>query len=309
MSGLPVALDAADLERLRWAAQRLEGPRLAACLSGLVGIPMASAVKLLPRSVYIRAHQLAESAVGQVMDAALVSLRHVHEHDRRNGLYRGLAAGCGALGGAFGLSGLLLDLPVTTTLMLRSIAEIARAEGEDLATPEARLACLEVFALGGHAETDDAAEAGYYGNRLSLALPITRATRHLARHGLADPGAPVLVDLIRAVGARFGVVVSQKAAAQLVPLIGAAGGAAVNLIFMSHYQDVARGHFVVRALERRYGQAIVQANYEALRADIALSAAAAAGAKTRWTYARPPATGTSPSDRNSSLGFRLAQDL
>jgi hypothetical protein len=235
---------------------------------------MASAVRLLPRAAYRRLQGLAVSAVGQVMDVALSSLRQVHEQHPRNGLYRGLAAGCGALGGAFGLSGLLLDLPITTTLMLRSIAEIARAEGEDLATPEARLACLEVFALGGHAESDDAAETGY-GNRLSLALPITRATRHLARHGLADPGAPVLVDLIRAVGARFGVVVSQKAAAQLVPLIGAAGGAAVNLIFMSHYQDVARGHFMVRALERRYGQALVRANYEALRDAAALSAATA----------------------------------
>jgi hypothetical protein len=61
------------------------------------------------------------------------------------------------------------------------------------------------------------------------------------------------------------VVVSQKTAAQLIPVIGAAGGAAVNLVFMSHYQEMARGHFVVRALERRYGRDLVQANYEALR--------------------------------------------
>jgi hypothetical protein len=54
------------------------------------------------------------------------SLHHEHEVDPRNGLYRELVAGTGAAGGAFGLSGLAFDLPVTTTLMLRSIAEIAR---------------------------------------------------------------------------------------------------------------------------------------------------------------------------------------
>jgi hypothetical protein len=149
--------------------------------------------------------------------------------------------------------------------MLRSIAEIARAEGEDLSLPEARLACLEVFALGGHAESDDAAETGYYGIRLALALPVTQAACHITEHGLAGRSAPVLVDLLRAIGERFGIVVGQKTAAQLVPLIGAAGGAAVNLVFMSHFQEMARGHFVVRALERRYGTDLVQANYEAIR--------------------------------------------
>jgi hypothetical protein len=35
--------------------------------------------------------------------------------------------------------------------MLRSIADIARSEGEDLADPETALVCAELFALGGHA--------------------------------------------------------------------------------------------------------------------------------------------------------------
>jgi hypothetical protein len=272
VSNLPLALESRDLERLRWATEHLEHPSLAARLSSLIGTPIEIAVKLLPRPLYRQAHRLAQAAVGQAMDVAISSLRHVQESDPRTGLYRGLAAGCGALGGAFGVYGLLLDLPISTTLMLRSIAEIARAEGEDLSRPEARLACLEVFALGGHVESDDAAETGYYGIRLALALPVTQAARHLAEHGLAGGGTPVLVDLIRAIAARFGVVVGQKAAVQLVPLIGAAGGAAVNLVFMSHFQEMARGHFVVRALERRYGPDLVQANYEILR-----SAGAVAG--------------------------------
>jgi hypothetical protein len=260
-----LALEPDDLARLRLATEHLEHPSLAARLSSIVGTPIEIAVKLLPRPLYQQARRLADAAVTQVMHAAVSSLRHGYEADPRNGLYRGLAAGTGALGGAFGLYGLLLDLPISTTLMLRSIAEIARAEGEDLSTPEARLACLEVFALGGHAESDDAAETGYYGIRLALALPMTQSARYIAEHGLSGAGGPVVLELIRAVASRFGLVVTQKTAAQIIPLIGAAGGAAVNLAFMSHFQEMAHGHFVVRALERRYGPGLVRANYDAIR--------------------------------------------
>jgi len=40
-------------------------------------------------------------------------------------------------------------------------------------------------------------------------------------------GGPVLVRLIAQIASRFGVVVTQKLAAQAVPVIGALGGAAV----------------------------------------------------------------------------------
>ena len=50
------------------------------------------------------------------------------------------------------------------------------------------------------------------------------------------------------------MVVTQKFAAQMVPVIGAFGGAVVNYAFIDHFQDVARGHFTVRRLERSYGK-------------------------------------------------------
>ena len=55
-----------------------------------------------------------------------------------------------------------------------------------------------------------------------------------------------------------------KLAAQAVPVIGALGGAAMNYAFIDHFQEVARAHFVVRKLERRYGKNIVRAAYERL---------------------------------------------
>ena len=62
--------------------------------------------------------------------------------------------------------------------------------------------------------------------------------------------------------ARFGVVVTQKVAAQALPVVGALGGAAVNYAFIEHFQDVARGHFTVRRLERIYGKDLVRQEYE-----------------------------------------------
>jgi EcsC protein family len=72
------------------------------------------------------------------------------------------------------------------------------------------------------------------------------------------------VRLIAQIASRFGVVVTQKLVAQAVPLIGALGGAAVNYAFIDHFQEVARAHFVVRRLERRYGKDAVRAAYERL---------------------------------------------
>jgi len=66
------------------------------------------------------------------------------------------------------------------------------------------------------------------------------------------PATPAYVALPDGV-ARYGVVVSEKTAAQALPLVGAAGGALVNALFMDHFQDVARGHFIVRRLEKIHG--------------------------------------------------------
>jgi hypothetical protein len=63
------------------------------------------------------------------------------------------------------------------------------------------------------------------------------------------------------VASRFGITVSEKVAAQAVPVLGAAGGALINTIFIDHFQDIARGHFIVRRLERKYGADLVKEEY------------------------------------------------
>src|SRR5215216_273707 len=176
-------------------------------------------------------------------------------------LHTALAAASGAVGGGFGIAALPVELPISTIIMLRSSGDVARSEGEDLADPETALACLQVFALGG-IEGAHAAESGYFAVRGVLAKSVAQATRFIAERGVLSESAPALLEFIAQIASRFGVVVTQKLAAQAVPVIGALGGAAVNYAFIDHFQEVARAHFVVRRLERRYGKSAVRDAYE-----------------------------------------------
>jgi len=75
-------------------------------------------------------------------------------------------------------------------------------------------------------------------------------------------GSSALVRLIIQIAERFSIQVSEKAAAQVVPAIGAAGGAIINTLFIDHFQDMACGHFIIRRLERKYGKENVEAIYK-----------------------------------------------
>ena len=178
--------------------------------------------------------------------------------------HKAAAAASGAIGGAFGLFALAVELPISTTILLKSIAEIARTEGEDLSTPEAMLACIEVFALGDE-PGGAVAEGGYFAARAAIAEAVSESARFLLRSGFSGGTAPVVVRLVAQLASRFGVAVTEKVAAQAVPIVGAVGGAAINAAFADHFQNVARGHFIIRRLERRCGAEAVQEEYQRLK--------------------------------------------
>ena len=261
-TGLPV-----DATReLVWSYRQLEHPSLAARLSDVIASPIGEGLKLLPRDWRKRIDRGVEASMLQAFNLALLSLRD--RPDARPGTastlsHKALATGAGAVGGFFGPLSTLAELPITTTLMMRSIADIAVSEGEQLRdNPDARLACVQVFALGGRTRDDEDAEVGYYGMRITLGLHFENVMAYVGK--TEGPHIPTIVNLVRAIAARFGVVVSDKFAAQMVPVAGAMSGAALNLIFMQHYQHVARGHFIVRRLERHYGVDRVRDAYRRL---------------------------------------------
>ncbi len=257
------ALSAADEAALVDAVAALEGSSLAAQLSNLVGRQIGFAGELVPARVAETANKAATTALRYAMRAAVKGLP-TDDRPASNRLHMAAVAASGAVGGAFGLATLPVELPLSTTMILRAVADIARTQGEDLGRPEALLACVEVFALG---SARDAAfgESTYFAVRALLAKSVTEAARHMIGRGIADEAAPVLARLLGQIASRFGMVVTQKLLAQAVPVIGAVTGAAINATFMNHFQTLARGHFTVRRLERVYGTDAVRAAYERLR--------------------------------------------
>ena len=264
---MPVHLSPADLQQLGEAKRALETPGVAVQLAARVGKPIEVLVSRLPERTRAFVGSATRAALERALDLAIRSLEPARSPLAASDLaHRAAVMATGALGGALGPATLALELPFSTALMLRSVAEHARAQGEDLADLRVRLECLGVFAMGGRAASDDAAESGYFAVRVALAQAVSRAAEHLGARVVADAAAdrsvPVVARLVGLIGERYGAAVMEKAAAQLVPVLGAIGGAGVNAVFMQHYQRTAWGHFTVRRLERTYGEEPVREAYD-----------------------------------------------
>ncbi len=268
---LPTSQDWADLQR---AVALLESPTLTAKMANLIGTPLEFAVNRLPQSVSRRIHGAVEAALFKSAQAALWSMDNTPGKAASPRWHKLAAATSGALGGALGFTALFVELPVSTTIMMRSVADVARSEGFDLREMSTRHACLEVFALGGNSGLDDASETGYYITRGFTAEVMRHLSAELAGRAAGGGGVMIglspkeagkwLAKIVEKVAARFGVVVTEKFAAQAVPIIGAVTGATLNTMFTDYYQDMARGHFIVRRLEKQYGYETVRAAYSML---------------------------------------------
>jgi hypothetical protein len=252
-----------DLEALRRGKALLEGRSLATRFANAVGQPVEKILTIVRPSAAPVVTTAVNRALQQALDLAIRSLR-TQGFTSTERFHKAAVAMTGATGGAFGIAAIAVELPVSTSLMLRSIAEIAQSEGERLDSVEARLACLQVFALGGPTTLDHSVDAGYFAIRAAMAKTLEEAAQHVAKSGISHKGAPVLVRFLGQVAVRFGIPVSEKVVAQSVPIIGALGGAAINVLFLNHFQDLARGHFIVRRLERKYGSEPVQRAFSAL---------------------------------------------
>ena len=261
-------LSPSDYADLQAAVAKLETQSFAMKVASKAGMPVEALLHRLPVN--------AQSAIQVTVDKALEQcLRAAVKMHRTNApalifkrSHTAAAAVTGAVGGFFGLPGLLVELPVTTTVMLHSIVEIARGQGEDMLSPESRLACLEVFALGPQNGHREAQESAYYATRTALAQVTREAVSYLTRKGMAKESAPALVSFVGRIASRFGLEVSEKVAAEIVPIVGAVGGLTLNIVFSQHFQSLAEGHFTVRRLERKYGKEAVRQEYEFVRSGI-----------------------------------------
>ncbi|MBK5210259.1 MAG: EcsC family protein [Flavobacteriaceae bacterium] len=253
-----------DLKELKIAKELLENPGLAAKITNFIGKPIENGLEKLPQKWSAKLGKITKNSLLKAADAAVFTMKNTSKKKSSNIFHTTAAAVTGGLGGFFGLPGLAIELPISTTIMLRSIADISREHGESITSIETKLACLEVFALGGNSTSDDGTEAGYFVVRALLAKSVSEAAKFIVEKGVIEESAPVLLRLITKIAERFSVQISEKAAGQSIPIIGAAGGVLINIMFMDHFQDMAKGHFIVRKLERKYNPETVKETYNTI---------------------------------------------
>jgi hypothetical protein len=260
----PVILSPKDLEDLASAKALLENPGLTARLANIVGMPIEKGMAMLPQGWTVTVQKAVRTSLFRALEIAVATIKPHPRQRSSEFLHKLMVGASGGVGGAFGLPALAIELPISTTIMLRSIADIARTEGHDLHSIETKLNCLEVFALGGRRNEDDGADSSYWAVRAALSRAVSEAASYFAEKGLLEKSAPAVARLISTIASRFGVIVSEEVAAKAVPIVGAAGGSLVNVLFMDHFQNMARGHFIVKRLERRYGVEEVRDAYSRL---------------------------------------------
>ncbi len=250
-----------NMEEIGWAMKGLNR----------VGGLLETGIDKLPQKQQKWLQQLAQKVLHTVVKANLKTMQKGKINATPSNItYKALVTSSGILGGAFGATAFAVDLTVATKFMMRSIMDIARSEGEDLNAFDTQLACLQVLALGGKSKHDDNLDTGYYATRVALSSVVKNATSYATKHGVGSilQGTnSTLLKLISAVASRFSIQVSEKFVAQAIPVIGAAGGGAINLAFINHFQSMAKAHFTIRRLERSYGEELVQDMYEGLNAE------------------------------------------
>ncbi|WP_298853329.1 EcsC family protein [uncultured Ruegeria sp.] len=186
-----------------------------------------SLLEQLPEPVRHGLTGATEQALWLAMHAAQGSRRAVP--DQQPWVNTAVTTAMGAAGGLGGVSTALMELPATTTMLLRAIQGAAAREGFDPSEENVKFDCVRVLSAAGPLSHDDGADLGFFSVRLTLT-------------------GPAMQRLIAAVAPRFSIVLGQKLAAQSIPVLGALAGGGTNYVYTRYYQQIARVHFGLRRL-------------------------------------------------------------
>ncbi|MFT5343531.1 MAG: hypothetical protein ACI9BH_002750 [Paracoccaceae bacterium] len=203
--------------------------------AGGLGVQLLNLLGGTAENLLDRLPQNVRDGLGNTVDQALrLAMRTAHKSRKavpkqRDRVNRVVTTAMGAAGGLGGLPSALVELPVTTTMLLRSIQDVAKEYGFNPASENIQFDCIRVFAAAGPLASDDGSDMGFVSVRLAL-----------------TGGA--MNKLLAIVAPRLAAVLGQKLAAQAVPVLGAVAGATANYVYTSYYQEIAHVHFGLRRL-------------------------------------------------------------
>ena len=228
----PIADPTVHVQIDRLARRYLDAGGLGMEILAAIGGSAQGLIDRLPGFVRGRLDDITLAALNRAFSAAQRSRRLVR--DRGDWFNRLASTVSGAAGGVAGLPGAMIEMPVTVTMLLRAILEIAAEHGLDPDSDEVRMEALRVFAAAGPMAEDDGTDLGLLAAKMS----ITGQT---------------VQGLIARIAPRLSAVLGQKLAAQATPIFGAMAGATINYTFARYYQEIARVHFGLLRLAEETG--------------------------------------------------------
>lgn len=236
---VPVPLDDAARARIAALAAR-QGKANGVLMKAItfVGGQVEDGLKVLPAALRRQLNEVTRHALRRSYDLASRSRGGIGARFGSDQAHRVIGTVSGAVGGFGGLATALAELPVATTLIFRAVLHVAAEYGEDPTSEATRMECLAVFGSGGPGGDDDGVDTAFVGARISLS-------------------GPAVHTLIARVAPKFATVLSQKLAAQTVPVLGAVAGAGTNYAFVNYYVALAHVHFGLRQLARTHGETAV----------------------------------------------------
>ncbi|MFW7381140.1 MAG: EcsC family protein [Oligoflexus sp.] len=277
-----------EVQFIKDAALFLENPNLLIRLANLIGQPMDILQKSLPPIVKNQLTQVIESSLNIALKLALRTLpeKSSPPEDWQQTLqqiqysfwgHTAMTAASGAVGGWVGIAALPIELPISTSLILRSILNTAREWGHDLHDPQIQMECLFIFTLGSDkSHADDEMDEAYLTTRIACAQLIRDAASFITQHSskqlfkaLDQHSAPIIVSFLNKIASYFQVSVSRKVMSTAVPVVGSVSGAAINAAFCDYFTAAARYHFGLKHLEKIHDPSFIQNLYrQALRGQL-----------------------------------------
>lgn len=191
------------------------------------------------------ANKLATKTLSEDRDAPLpANLETADENAKKAKNWAvGMASASGASAGAAGFAGLLIDIPFTVTMALRAIRRIGASYGYQ--SDEEAAFAMRVLAA---AASNTAAEKDAALGALEADYEGEISNRAASRGTLAKEGA---VFATRGLAAALARNLAGRKAAQAIPLVGAAIGAAASASFLDDVCTAARRIYQERFLRDR----------------------------------------------------------
>ncbi|WP_176736962.1 EcsC family protein [Oligoflexus tunisiensis] len=264
------------------AAVFLEKPSALIQTTDRLGRPLDKLQSYLPEPVQQLVKQAVQQALRSALQAAIKTLPNqnikpqswpgiLEATQRLAWKHTAAVTTTGAIGGALGTAALMVELPLTTSLILRSISSMAQQWGHDLRQSEIQMQCLYVFTLGSpHNRNDDAMDTAYLSARIAWHGLIRELAAFISTHSLKDlflalelGTLPALVKFVGLFVPALERTLLRGALSKSIPILSAVGSAALNAGFCQYFTRAARYHFGLMHLEALYGSEVVHEHYAA----------------------------------------------